>query len=92
MALAVVRSKAVVLLRSKAVVLLLIVTHIVGFCFFVCYFVSILVLQSSRWGRESWLPCFVFLVSRDSCVALPHDATVCLQFVIVVFPDHTHYF
>ena len=23
-------------------------------------------------------------------MALPHDATVCLQFVIVVFPDHTH--
>ena len=33
---------------------------------------------------------FVFLVSHDCCVALPHDATVCLQFVIVVFPDHTH--
>ena len=35
---------------------------------------------------------FVFLVSRDWCVALPHDATGgCLQFVIVVFPDHIHY-
>ena len=28
----------------------------------------------------------------DCCVALPHDAMVCLQFVIVIFPDHTHYF
>ena len=59
MALAAVGSKAVVLL-------LLIVTPIVGFCncfmfFFVCYFVSILVLQSSRQGRESWLLCFVCL-------------------------------
>ena len=35
---------------------------------------------------------FVFRVSRDSCVDLPHDGTVCLQFVIVVFPDQTHYF
>ena len=33
---------------------------------------------------------FVFLVSHDCCVALPYDATDCLQFVIVVFPDHTH--
>ena len=29
----------------------------------------------ARWGRESWLLRFVFLVSRDCCVALPHDAT-----------------
>ena len=56
---------------------LFIVTPIVGFCncFVVCYFVSILVLQSSRWGRESWLLCFVFLVSHDCYVALPLDAT-----------------
>ena len=30
------------------------------------------------------------MVSRDCFVALPRGATVCLQFVIVVFPDHTH--
>ena len=36
---------------------------------------SILVLQSSRWGRESWLLCFfVFMVSHNCCVALPYDA------------------
>ena len=29
-------------------------------------------------------------MSPDCCVALSHDATVCLQFGIVVFPDHTH--
>ena len=42
------------------------------------YCVSILVLQSSRWGRESWLLCFalfVLLVSRDCSVVPPHDAT-----------------
>ena len=60
-------------------------------CFAVRCFVSILVLQSSRWGRENWLLCFVLfvlLVSRDCClerkyvyiassccVALPHDVT-----------------
>ena len=42
---------------------LLIVTPIVGFCncFVVRYFVYIPVLQSSRWGRQSWLLCFVRL-------------------------------
>ena len=29
-------------------------------------------------------------MSYDCHVALPHDAKVCLQFVIVVFHDHTH--
>ena len=29
-------------------------------------------------------------MSRDCCVAFPCGAMVCLQFVIVVFPDHTH--
>ena len=31
---------------------------------------------------------FVFLVSRDCCVALPHDATG----LSTVCDDHTHYF
>ena len=31
-------------------------------------------------------------MSRDCCLALPHDIMGCPQFVIVVFPDHTHYF
>ena len=34
-----------------------------------------LALQSSWWGRESWLLCWVvFLVSCDCCVALPRGA------------------
>ena len=28
-------------------------------------------------------------MSRDGCVALPRGVRVCLQFVIVVFPDNT---
>ena len=52
-----------------------------GFCncsmLFCALLVSILVLQSSRWGREiaGCFAFFIFLVSRDWCVALPHDAT-----------------
>ena len=41
-------------------------------------------------GELVVLLCFFFLVSRDCCVALTHDAMVCLQLVIVVFPDFTH--
>ena len=57
-----------------------------------CYFVSILVLQSSRWG--GWLLCFVCPPGGSYLfvwlfLALPR---VCLQFVIVLFHDHTHYF
>ena len=38
---------------------------------------SIIVLQSSRLGREraGCFALFVFLVPRACCVALPHDAT-----------------
>ena len=47
-------------------------------CVVVRYFMSILVLQSSRWGRgEERADCFVwfvFLVSRDCCLALPRSA------------------
>ena len=59
------------------------------------YFVSIIVLQSSQCEREraDFFALFVFLVSMDCCVALPHDGTglsaVC---DLVVFSDHTHYF
>ena len=33
---------------------------------------------------------FVFLMSRYCFVAVPQDATGCLQFVMVLFLDHTH--
>ena len=48
---------------------------VIVLCFDVRYFVSILALQSSWCGRENWLLCLVFLVARDCCVALFHDAT-----------------
>ena len=61
---------AVADVRSKAVVLLLLIRFwllpplwdsVIVLCFVVRYFVSILVLQSSWWGKESWLLCFVCL-------------------------------
>ena len=58
-----------------------------GFCVGICsgmhYFVSFLVLQSSWQGRESWLLCFNCLMP---CY------WVGLQCVIVIFPDHIHFF
>ena len=35
---------------------------VIFLCFVMRYFVSILVLQSSWWGRESWLLCWVCLL------------------------------
>ena len=32
---------------------------VIVLCFVVCYFMSVLVLQSSWWGRESWLLCLI---------------------------------
>ena len=31
-------------------------------------------------------------MSRDCCAALPHSAMSLCAVVIVIFPDHTHYF
>ena len=77
MALADVRSKAVVLLLLiRCRLLLPLWDSVIVQGFIVRNFVYIPVLQSSRWGRQSWLLCFVcLLVSRVCCVALPHDAT-----------------
>ena len=43
--------------------------------------------------EEEGAGCFVFIVFRMSCnssVTLPYGAVGGQQFVIVVFPDHTH--
>ena len=66
---------------------LLIVNPILGVCSCSMFVRYILVLQSSRWGRKSWMLCFVCLpgVSWLLC-----GSWVCLQFVIVVSPDHSH--
>ena len=55
------------------------------------YFVSILVLQSSLRGRESWLLCYY--CHTDTIHILWLFLTVSwvgLQYVVVAFPDHTH--
>ena len=57
-----VRSKAVVLLLLTFCLLLLpLWESVIVLCFVVRYFMSILVLQSSWWGRESWLLCLICL-------------------------------
>ena len=59
---AAVRSRAVVLLLLAFLLLLLpLQGSVIVLCFVVRYFMSILVLQSSWWGRESWLLCLVCL-------------------------------
>ena len=92
MAWAAVRSGAVVLLLLTFCLLLLpLWESVIVLCFVVRCFVSVLVLQSSWWGGglvsllnlSSW--CLV-MVGR-LFLAVPWG---CLQFVIVVFPDHTH--
>ena len=59
------------------------------------YFVFILTLQSSSRGRESWLLCYycltdVLLLTINVLRLLLTVPWVGLQYVIGVFPDHTH--
>ena len=86
-------SKAVVLLLLLLTCCLLLLPlreSVIVLCFVVRYLMSPLVLQFSWWGRElvallslsSW--CLVVVVWLFLTVPW-----VCLQFVIVVFPDHT---
>ena len=42
-------------------------------------------------AKRELIALLLFLVSRDCCVVLPHDATgLSVQFLIVLFLDHTH--
>ena len=70
---------------------LLIVTPIVGFCNCSMFFYALLCIHSSFAIISGCFALFVILVSHCR-VAFPHHAIDCLQLVIVVFPDHTHYF
>ena len=63
-------SKKTIIVRFKAVVLLLLTfcllllplwESVTVLCFVVRYFMSILILQSSWWGREIWLLCLICL-------------------------------
>ena len=59
---------------------MLIVTPIVGFCNCSMFCCALLCVHSSfaiisMGKRAGYFALFVFLVSRDCCVALPHDVT-----------------
>ena len=49
------------LLLTFCLLLLSLWESVVVLCFVVRYFMSVLVLQSSWRGRESWLPCLICL-------------------------------
>ena len=51
----------VLLLLTFCLLLLPLWESVIVLCFVVRYFMSILVLQSSGWGRESWLLCLICL-------------------------------
>ena len=61
---------------------------VIVLCFAVRYFVSILVLQSSLVALLC-LSCWCLIIVVWLFLTVP---SICLQFVIVVFPNHTHYF
>ena len=79
-------SMALAAVRSKAVVLLLLVRPVVGFCNCSMSCCTLLCIHSRFTNhpdgeeRAGCFALFIFLVSRDCCVALPHDAT-CLSAV-----------
>ena len=79
--------------RSKAVILLGL--FIVCFCFrsLFClqYFESFLVLQSSRWGNESWLLYFCCVLYVMPLLSFLSTPWVRLQYVIEAFPDHNRF-
>ena len=60
---------------DSLLIVTLLLDSVIVLCFVVRYLVSILVLQSSLWGRESWFLCFVCFLGVSCRVALPHDAT-----------------
>ena len=82
----------VLLLLTFCLLLLPLWESVIVLSFVVRYFMSILVLQSSWWGRESWLLCLICL--PDVSWWLSGSSSRChgvvCGFLIVVFPDHTH--
>ena len=86
--------------RSEAVVLLLLIhcwlfhplwDSVIALCFAVRYFMPILVLQpfdgEERGGCFALLSSWCLVIDVRFLLMMPR---VCLQFVILVFPDHTH--
>ena len=88
MACAVVCSRAVVLFLFTCCLLLLpLWGSVVVLCFAVRYFMSILVLPKRELVALLCLSSWCLMIIVWLFLAVP---LVCLQFVIVVFPDHTH--
>ena len=82
--------QVVLLMLIRCWLLLSLWGSVVVLCFAVRYFVSILVLRSSRWRRESWLLCFVCLPGVLSLfVALPCHATGLSAVCDCGISDHT---
>ena len=96
MAWAAVRSRAVVLLLLTFGLLLLpLWESVIVLCFVVRWFMSILVLRSSWWGGGGGGGLVALLDLSSWCLVVVGRLFLevsrgCLQFVIVVFPDHTH--
>ena len=68
--------------------------YVISLCFVVRYFVSILVLHSFRKGKREAVALFCLsywclMIVMWLFLMVPW---VCLQYVIVVFLYHTHYF
>ena len=88
---------ALAAVQSKAVFLLLLVTPIVGyynssmFCCGLLYVHSsfAIILMGKRELVALLLSSWCLVIVVWLFLTMPQ---VCLQFVIVVFPDHTHYF
>ena len=53
---------------------------------------SFAIISMGKRERDGCFALFVFLVSHDCCVALPHGAMGLSAVLIVLFPDHTPYF
>ena len=92
MALATVRTKAVVLLLLiECWLLLQLWDSVIVLCFAVRYFMSILVLQSSWWGRESWLLYFdcltgvSWLLCRSSSRCNKFVCSLWLWYFLLIF-------
>ena len=68
------------LLLTFCLLLLPLWESVIVLCFVVRYFMSILVLQSSWWGRESWLVCLICLPGVSwwlSCSSSQCHGVVC---------------
>ena len=83
----------VLLLLTFCLLLLPLWESVIVLCYVVHYFISILVLQSSLMGKRELiallnLSSWCLVMVERLFLAVPRGS---LQFVIVVFPDHTHF-